>query len=215
MYFYKRQKKRDKTIRNNDRRYINAESMVKRNKLSGVVTDISGQSGMAMLHALINGNTNVDIKLPDEIPGIGVRSAERIIAETDVEMKQFRNADHFASWDGLVTGCNESAGKKKSSRIRKGNMHLKSTIVECAHSAIRHKESYFYAKYCKISVRRGGKRAIVTVAHSMLLAIYHILNDKSHFIDLSSNYFNIINAEKIKNRNIKSLESLGFCVQLT
>lgn len=151
----------------------------------------------------------------DEIPGIGVRSAERIIAETGIEMKQFRNADHFASWAGLVPGCNESAGKKKSSKIRKGNVYLKSTLVECAHSAIRHKDSYFYAKYCKLAARRGGKRAIVAVAHSMILAIYHILKDKSRFMDLGSDYFNVINAEKIKNRNIKSLENLGFCVQLT
>ncbi len=130
-------------------------------------------------------------------------------------MKQFRNADHFASWAGLVPGCNESAGKKKSARIRKGNLHLKSTLVECAHSAIRHKGSYLYAKYCKIAARRGGKRAIVAVAHSMILAIFHILKNKEHFADLGADYFNTINAEKIKNRNIKALEKLGFSVQLT
>ena len=248
-------------------------------KLSSIVTDISGQSSMAILHSLVSGNTNAEqlsnlakghlikkipqlqralrgsvgqhqmqmlkfqlnhidflthsieemdseikkktekiaeyIKLLDEIPGIGVRSAERIIAETGIEIKQFRNADHFASWAGLVPGCNESAGKKKSSKIRKGNVYLKSTLVECAHSAIRHKDSYFYAKYCKLSARRGSKRAIVAVAHSMIIAIYHILKDKSRFMDLGSDYFNVINAEKIKNRNIKSLENLGFCVQLT
>lgn len=122
-------------------------------------------------------------------------------------MKQFRNSDHFASWAGLVPGCNESAGKKKSSRIRKGNLFLKSTLVECAHSAIRHKDSYFYAKYCKISARRGGKRAIVAIAHSMALAIYHMLLNREHFYDLGSDYFNTIYAEKIKKRNIQSLGS--------
>lgn len=151
----------------------------------------------------------------DEIPGIGRRSAERIIAETGICMQQFRNADHFASWIGLVPGCNESAGKKKSSRIRKGNAFLKSTLVECAHSAIRYKESYFYAKYCKIAARRGGKRAIVAIAHSMALAIYHMLKNKQHFVDLGSDYFNITNAEKIKKRNIQSLEKLGFTVSLS
>ena len=124
-------------------------------------------------------------------------------------MEQFRNADHFASWAGLVPGCNESAGKKKNSRIRKGNTFLKSTIVECAHSAIRHKDSYFYAKYCKIAARRGGKRAIVAVAHTMIVAIYHILKNKEHFIDLGNDYFNTINADKILKRNIKSLQILG------
>lgn len=239
-------------------------------KLASVVSDISCKSSMAMLHAIIQGTTDVEVlsgfaegklihKIPelrkalkgsirfhqmqmlklqmehidfltksieemdediqkktesmneyieliDEISGIGRRSAERIIAETGIEMKQFRNADHFASWAGLVPGCNESAGKKMSSRIRKGNLYLKSTLVECAHSAIRHKDSYFYAKYCRISARRGGKRALVAIAHSMALAIYHILLDKEHFCDLGSDYFNTIYAEKIKKRNIQSLE---------
>ncbi len=151
----------------------------------------------------------------DEIPGIGRRSAERIIAETGIVMTQFRNADHFASWIGLVPGCNESAGKKKSSRIRKGNLHLKATLVECAHAAIRQKESYYHAKYCKIAARRGGKRAVIAVAHSMALAIYHMLLNKQHFVDLGADYFNTINAEKIKKRNIKSLENLGFSVSLS
>lgn len=113
--------------------------------------------------------------LLNKIPGIARRSAERIIAETGIEMKQFRNSDYFASWAGLVPGCNESARKKKSFRIRKGNLFLKSILVECAHSASRHKDSYFYVKYCKISACRGGKRAIVAIAHSMALMIYHIL----------------------------------------
>lgn len=248
-------------------------------KLASVVSDISCKSSMAMLHAIIQGTTDVEVlsgfaegklihKIPelrkalkgsirfhqmqmlklqmehidfltksieemdediqkktesmneyieliDEIPGIGRRSAERIIAETGIEMKQFRNADHFASWAGLVPGCNESAGKKMSSRIRKGNLYLKSTLVECAHSAIRHKDSYFYAKYCRISARRGGKRALVAIAHSMALAIYHILLDKEHFCDLGSDYFNTIYAEKIKKRNIQSLEKPGFSVSLS
>ena len=77
------------------------------------------------------------LEMIDELPGIGRRSAERILAETGIQMKQFRNADHFASWAGLVPQCNESAGKKKSTRLRKGNQYLKATIVECARSAIR------------------------------------------------------------------------------
>jgi len=113
-------------------------------------------------------------------------------------------ADHFSSWAALVPGRNESAGKKKNSRIRKGNQFLKSTLVECAHSTIRHKDSYFYAKYCKLSARRGSKRAIIAIAHSMAHAIYHILLKKEHFVDLGSEYFNIIYDDKIKQRNIKS-----------
>lgn len=155
-----------------------------------------------------------DIELLSEIPGIGIRSAERIIAETCVNMEQFISADHFCSWAGVVPQCNESAGKKKSTRIRKGNRFLKSTIVECARAAIRHKDSYFYAKYSKIAASRGGKRALMAIAHSMLLVIYHMLKSKEHFRDLGNNYFTSINAEKIKNKNIKSLENLGFEVSL-
>lgn len=153
-------------------------------------------------------------KLIDEIPGIGERSAERIIAETGIDMTQFYSADHFASWAGLVPGCNQSAGKKKSTKIRKGNVFLKSTLVECAHAAVRCKRSYFYAKYCKIAARRGSKRAIVAVARSMILAIYHIIKNEEHFTDLGSDYFNKINSERIKKRNISSLEKLGFKVEL-
>jgi len=99
--------------------------------------------------------------------------------------------------------------------VKGGNLYLKSTLVECAHSAIRHKDSYFYAKYCRISARRGGKRAFVAIAYSMALAIYHILLDKEHFCDLGSDSFNTIYAEKIKKRNIQSLEKLGFSVSLS
>jgi len=153
--------------------------------------------------------------LLDEMPGIGLQSAQRIIAEVGIVMEQFPSADHFASWCGIVPACNESAGKKKNSRIRKGNKFIKETIVECARAAIRNKNSYYYAKYCKISARRGGKRALIAVAHSMLLAIYHILKQKQHFADLGSDYFNTINAERILKKNLRSLHDLGYEVELS
>lgn len=155
-----------------------------------------------------------EIEWLDGIPGIGRRSAERIIAETGIDMGQFQSAAHFASWAGLVPECNKSAGKKKSTKTRKGNKFLKSTLVECARSAIRNTDSFLHARYKKISARRGGKRAIVAVAHSMLLAIYGIFKNKEPFRDLSSNYYNEINHEKILNRNIQSLQRLGFAVTL-
>ncbi len=99
-----------------------------------------------------------------------------------------------------------------STKIRKGNKFLKATIVECARAAIRKKDSYFYARYQKIAARRGGKRALIAVAHSMLLAIYHMLKKLETFKDLGSNYFISIDYEKIKNKNIKSLENLGYQV---
>jgi transposase len=151
----------------------------------------------------------------DEIPGVGRRSAERIIAETGIVMTQFRSAAAFASWAGLVPECNESAGKKKSTRLRKGNKQLKSTLVECARAAIRHKDSYYYAKYGKIAARRGGNRALVAVAHSMILAVFHIIKKHQHFCDLGADFFNTINAERIMKRNVASLQALGFQVSLS
>lgn len=146
--------------------------------------------------------------------GIGLQSAQRIIAETGIKMEQFRSADHFSSWAGLVPECKESAGKKMSTRIRKGNKYLKATIVECARAAIRNKESYYYARYQRIAARRGGKRALIAVAHSMLLAIYHILKDLQPYQDLGCHFYTSINEEKIRKKNIKSLENLGYQVIL-
>lgn len=105
---------------------------------------------------------------------------------------------------------NESSKKKKKKNTRKSNLHLKSTLVECVHSEIRHKDSYFYAKYCRISARRGGKRALGAIAHSMTLTIYHILLNKEHFCDICSDYFNTIYAEKSKSEISNLLKNWGF-----
>lgn len=155
------------------------------------------------------------IEYLDEIPGIGIKSAERIIAETGVKMEQFKNADHLSSWAGLVPECKESAGKKMNTRIRKGNKYLKTTLVECARSAVRNKNSYFYAKYQRISARRGGKRALIAIARSMLIAIYHILKNNQPFNDLRSDYYVTSNKEKLIKKNLKSLKSLGVIVSIT
>jgi transposase len=156
-----------------------------------------------------------EIELLDEMPGIARRSAERIIAETGHSLEQFRNADTFCSWAGIVPGCNESAGKRKTTTISKGNVHLKQVIVECAVSAIRSKNSFFYARYHKLAPRRGNKKAVIAVAHSMLIAIYHMLKNKQPFQDLGANYYMMLNADKIKDRNVKNLQKLGFEVSLT
>ena len=124
-------------------------------------------------------------------------------------MDHFQTESRFSSWAGLVPECKESAGKKMSTRIRKGNKYLKATLVECARVAIRNKQSYFCSKYQRIAARRGGKRALIAVAHSMLTAIYHMLKDKVPYQDLGTNYYSIMNQEKIIKRNLRSLEKLG------
>lgn len=151
----------------------------------------------------------------DAIPGIARRSAERIIAETGYTLEQFRNAEAFCSWAGIVPGCNESAGKRKTTNISKGNVHLKQVIVECAVSSIRCKNTFFYARYHKLAPRRGNKKAVIAVAHSMLIAIYHMLKYKQPFQDLGVDYYLLLNADKIKTRNVNNLQKLGYEVSLS
>ena len=145
----------------------------------------------------------------DAIPGNGRQSAERILAETGVEMEHFQNESRFSSWAGLVPECKESAGKKMSSRIRKGNKYLKATLVECASAAIRNKQSYLYSRYQRIAARRGGKRALIAIAHTMLTAIYHMLKEKVPYCDLGADYYTNIQHDKLIKRNLRSLEKLG------
>ena len=99
-----------------------------------------------------------------------------------------------------------------STRIRKGNKHVKSVLVECARSAIRNKKSYFYSRYQRIAARRGGNRALIAVAHSMLTAIYHVLKDLQPYKELGCDYYSTYNREKSIQRNIRSLERMGVTV---
>ena len=154
------------------------------------------------------------IELLDEIPGIGRRSAERILAETGTNMEQFPTASHFCSWAGLAPGCNQSAGKRKPASIRKGNVFLKTVMVECALAAIRNKKSFWYAKFSKIAPRRGGKKATIAVARAMQVAIYHMLKNTEPFKDLGVDYYFTLDAERIKNKHIASLKRLGYTVSL-
>ena len=145
----------------------------------------------------------------DEIPGIARRTAETILIETGLDMSRFPTAKHFARWAGLAPGNNESAGKRSSGRTTKGNPTLKSTLIQSAKVAARKKNSFFKARYQKIAARRGANRASVAVAHSMLIAIYHILKFGERFKDLREDYYNQFNREKKKNYYLKKLTKLG------
>lgn len=145
----------------------------------------------------------------DAIPGIGRKSAEHILAETGAEIEHFQNESRFNSWTGPVPECKENAGKKMSSRVRKGNKYLKAYLLECARAAIRNKQSYFYSRYQRIAARRGGKRALIAIAHTMLIVIYHMLREKVPYRDLGADYYSVINQDKIIKKNLRSLEKLG------
>ena len=101
-----------------------------------------------------------------------------------------------------------------SSRIRKGNKYLKATLVVCARAAIRNKQSYLYSRYQRIAARRGGKRALIAIAHTMLTAIYHMLKEKVPYYELGADYYSVKNQEKLIKRNLRSLEKLGVDVMI-
>ena len=145
----------------------------------------------------------------ETIPGIGQRSAQQILAEIGTDMSRFPSAGHLCSWAGLCPGNNESAGKRKSGRINHGNKTLKATLVECAHASLRNKNCYFCAQYNRLSIRRGGKRALIAVAHSMLIAIYHVLCGEPYH-DLGGDYYSQFNRERKIAGHLQKLEKLGW-----
>lgn len=144
------------------------------------------------------------------VTGVGESSASAVIAVIGTDMGRFPTDAHISSWAGLCPGDNESARKRHSGKTRKGNQLLRTTLVMCAHSAVRAKNSYFYAQFQRISAHRGKKRAYVAVAHSILIAIYHILKDGVEFQDLGAEYYNKFNKERKINAYLKKLKALGW-----
>ena len=150
----------------------------------------------------------------DAIPGIGPRNAEQILVEVGTDMSRFPSAAHFASWAKLCPGSDESAGKRRSGRTGMGSRWLRSTMVEAAWSASRVRNSYFAAQYHRLAPRRGKRRAAVAVAHSMLIAIYHLIKDGTIYQDLGSNHFDELDRQRITHRAVRRLQDLGYLVTL-
>lgn len=153
------------------------------------------------------------IELVDSVTGIGPDSAKVILSVIGTDMSRFPSDAHLSSWAGLSPGNNESAGKRRSGRTTKGNKLLKTTMIQCAHSAVMVKSSYFCAQFQRISARRGRKRAYVAIAHSMLIAVYHILKNGQVFSDLGADYYNQFNKERKINACLRKLQSLGWSPQ--
>jgi transposase len=148
------------------------------------------------------------------VPGIGILSATIILAEIGREMSRFPTAGHLLAWAGMCPGQNESAGKRKSARLRKGDPWLKTILVQCAWAATRKKNSYYGAQFKRLRARRGPKKAICAVAASMLTAIYHMLKDGTHHQDLGANHFDRRSSEAKARHHVAQLVRLGFRVEL-
>lgn len=146
----------------------------------------------------------------EDVTGVGTVSAQQIISVIGTDMGRFPTDAHISSWAGLCPGDNESAKKRKSGKTRKGNQLLRSTLIVCAHAAVKVKGSYFHAQFQRISAHRGSKKAYVAVAHSMLIAIYHILKEGVKFKDLGAEYYNQFNKERKINAYLKKLKALGW-----
>jgi transposase len=157
------------------------------------------------------------VELLDTIPGVDKKTAELLLAEIGPDMSRFPNHRHLASWAGLCPGNNESAGKRKSGRTRKGSKWLRAGLTESAKAAARTKGTYLSAHYHRIKGRRGPGKATVAVAHSILVAAYYMLERGVPYHDLGEDYFHrrqAEHAERYKNRLVRQLERLGHKVTL-
>jgi transposase len=150
----------------------------------------------------------------DSLPGINRRLAEIIVAEIGLDLKPFEDAEHLASWAGMCPGNNESAGKRRSGKTRKGSKWLRRALTEAAHGAARTKNKYYQCLYRRLAARRGKQRAAVAVGHSLLVTGYHLITRHQTYQDLGANYFDERDREGVKRRALRRLEQLGFQVQL-
>ena len=154
------------------------------------------------------------IALLDTITGIGRYTAEVLVAEIGVDLRRFPSAAHLCSWAGVAPGNNESAGKRKSGKTRKGSPWLRAALVEAAHAAGRTPHTYLGAQYRRLVARKGKKRAAVAVAHSILTIVYHVLTDREPYADLGGDYFDRRDQQAVQRHLVHRLEALGYTVSL-
>jgi transposase len=155
-----------------------------------------------------------EVELLDAVPGINAATAQAVLAEIGTNMAQFPQANQLASWAGLCPGNDESAGKRRSGKLAKGNRWLRPTMVQAAWAAGRSKDTYLSALYRRLAKRRGSKRAAVAVAHALLVIVYHMLKTTTPYKDLGPDYFDRLDPDRLTKQLVKRLESLGHKVVL-
>jgi len=149
----------------------------------------------------------------DTIPGISRRGAEILLAELGPDLAPFRSAAQLASWAGLCPGNHQSAGKRISGKTRKGNPWLRALLVQAAH-AVGRTPTYLGARYRRLAARKGGKRAAIAVAHTILRIVYALLTNQTAYVDLGVNYFDQRDRQAVERRAVRRLEGLGYTVTL-
>jgi len=156
-----------------------------------------------------------EFELLQTVPGISSTAAAAIMAEIGVDMNQFPSDQHISSWAGLSPGSYESAGRKKSTRILPGLRSLKTMLVQAAWAASRTKGTYLGAKYRKMASRISKKKALIALAHTMLISIYHMIKKKEPYRDLGPDYLENLNKDRTVKSLKKRLESFGYAVKLS
>jgi len=149
----------------------------------------------------------------DTIPGVGLRTAETLIAEVGADVRRFPSAAHLASWAGMCPGNDESAGKRRSGTTRHGDPWLRAALIEAAQAAARTRRSYLAAQYHRLAARRGKKKALVAVGHTILVIAYQLLSRDTQYQDLGPLYFDQRD-ERLRSRLVHRLQALGYTVHL-
>jgi transposase len=166
------------------------------------------------IEAQMQADTDTEaVALLDSIPGISQRAAEGILAEIGTNMRRFKSAKHLASWAGMCPGNHQSAGKQLHGTTRKGSPWLRQLLLEAAHAAARTK-TYLGAQYRRLAKRRGAKKALFAVAHSILVIAYHLLERKVSYHDLGANFFDERDRAALQKQLVRRLEHLGYEVAL-
>jgi transposase len=159
-----------------------------------------------------------EIELLDTIPGVNRRTAEVLLAEVGPDKSRFTSSAHLASWAGMCPGNNESAGKHRSGKTRKGSPWIRTCLVEAAQAASRTKDTYLSAQYARFkrrAGRTGHKKAVVAVGHTLLVVVFHILERRQPYADLGADYFTRRqDSDAHRARLVRQLERLGYQVKL-
>jgi transposase len=189
-------------------RFMIAQQLVHIDTLDEIIARVSAEVA-ERVHPFVE-----EIVQMDGVTGVGQRTAEALVAEVGVDMTRFPSADHLTAWAGLAPGNNESAGKRRSGKTRKGSPWLRAILIEAAHAAGRTKDTSLGTLYRRLVARKGKKRAAVAVARHILVIVYHILRDHEPYHDLGASYLDQRDRQAVERRLVRRLEALGYDVSL-